>query len=105
MNETLKTIRARRSVRKFTDEPVPREVIEQIVDAGIWAASGKNGQAPIVIAITNPELVARLSDMNRRVGGWPEGFWDLYGSIGDGSLEVPPDAPPSDDAEFEVLFA
>ena len=79
MNETLETIRKRRSVRKFTDEPVPREVIEQIVDAGIWAASGKNGQTPIVLAITNPQLVARLSEMNRVIGGWQEGFDPFYG--------------------------
>lgn len=79
MNETLQTIRNRRSIRKFTDQPVPRDIIEQIVDAGIWAASGKNGQAPIVLAITNPELVARLSDMNRQIGGWSEGFDPFYG--------------------------
>ncbi len=79
MNETLETIRKRRSVRDFTDQPVPRELIEQVVDAGIWAASGKNGQAPVVLAITNPELVARLSDLNRRIGGWKEGFDPFYG--------------------------
>ena len=79
MNETLATIHNRRSVRNFTDKPVPRELIEQIVDAGIWAASGKNGQAPIVLAITNPELVARLSEMNRQIGGWKEGFDPFYG--------------------------
>ena len=79
MNETLKTIRNRRSIRKFTDEPVPRDVIEQIVDAGIWAASGKNGQAPIVLAVTNPDLVAQLSEMNREIGGWQEGFDPFYG--------------------------
>ena len=78
MNETLKTIRDRRSIRSFTDEPVPKEIVEQIVDAGIWAASGKNGQAPIVLAVTNPKLVARLSDMNRRIGGWQEGFDPFY---------------------------
>ena len=79
MNETLETIRNRRSVRNLTDRPVPRELVEQIVDAGIWAASGKNGQAPIVLAITNPELVTRLSEMNRRIGGWKEGFDPFYG--------------------------
>ena len=79
MNETLETIRKRRSVRSFTDQPVPRELIEQVIDAGIWAASGKNGQAPIVLAVTNPELVARLSELNRQIGGWKEGFDPFYG--------------------------
>ncbi len=79
MNETLETIRNRRSIRNFTDRPVPRELVEQVVEAGIWAASGKNGQAPIVLAVTNPELVARLSEMNRQIGGWKEGFDPFYG--------------------------
>ena len=79
MNQVLETIRTRRSVRNFTDEPVPRDVVEQVVDAGIWAASGKNGQAPIVLAVTNPDLVARLSEMNRVIGGWKEGFDPFYG--------------------------
>ena len=41
-------------------------------------------------------------DAGRR--GWPQGFWDLYGAI-DGPFVVPDDPPPSDDAEFEQLFA
>ena len=79
MNETLKTIRNRRSIRTFNDKPVPRELIEQIVEAGIWAPSGKNGQAPIVVAVTKADLVARLSEMNRQIGGWKEGFDPFYG--------------------------
>lgn len=79
MNETLQTIRNRRSIRKFTDQAVPRELVEQIVDAGIWAASGKNGQAPIVLVVTRPELVDRLREMNRQIGGWSEGFDPFYG--------------------------
>ena len=55
--------------------------------------------------ISMSKYANRLIERDAGNGGWPEGFWDLYGSIGEGSLAVPPDAPPSDDAEFEALFA
>ena len=38
-------------------------------------------------------------------GGWPEGFWDLYGSIDDPLFIAPEDPAPNDDARFEAMFA
>ena len=78
MNETIQTLKDRRSVRNFTDKPVDRELIEKIIDAGIWAPSGKGAQAPIVLAVTNRELRDRLSAMNAAVMG-KEGFDPFYG--------------------------
>ena len=78
MNETIQTLKSRRSIRTFNDKPVPKELVEQIVDAGIWAASGAGKQVPIVLAITNPELRDRLSAMNAKIMG-KEGFDPLYG--------------------------
>ena len=45
----------------------PREEIEQVIDAGIWAASGKGKQAPIVVAITEKGLRDQISSMNARI--------------------------------------
>ena len=42
--ELVEAIRGRRSIRKFKDRPVPRELIEEIIEAGTWAPSAKNGQ-------------------------------------------------------------
>lgn len=44
MVDTLKAIAARRSIRKFKPDPVPREVLEEILTAGTLAPSGKNKQ-------------------------------------------------------------
>ena len=44
MNDVLKAIRTRRSVRRYTDTPVSREHIETILEAGRFAPSGKNTQ-------------------------------------------------------------
>ncbi len=78
MNETIQVLKNRRSIRTFNDKPVPKELVEQIVDAGIWAASGAGRQVPIVVAITNPELRDRLSAMNAKIMG-KEGFDPFYG--------------------------
>ena len=37
MNPVIETIKKRRSVRSYKPDPVPREMIETIVDAGNWA--------------------------------------------------------------------
>ncbi|KXB05758.1 hypothetical protein AKJ49_00130 [candidate division MSBL1 archaeon SCGC-AAA382A03] len=44
MNKILESIRERRSVRHFTNEPVPEEKVEKILEAARWAPSGKNNQ-------------------------------------------------------------
>ena len=80
MNDVIQAMQDRRSCRKFVATPVPRELIEQVIEAGLWAPSGKGGQAPIVIAVTNPELRDRISEANRTIGGWKEGFDPFYGA-------------------------
>ena len=42
--DIFEIIKTRRSIRKFTDEPVPDETIDKVIDAGIWAPSGLNNQ-------------------------------------------------------------
>ena len=37
-------IRGRRSVRKYTDKPVPPQIVREVLEAGTWAPSAKNGQ-------------------------------------------------------------
>ena len=64
MNEVLKAIKDRKSVKKYKDTPVPKELIEQIVEAGLYAPSGLNKQAPIVIAVTDKETRDLLSRLN-----------------------------------------
>ena len=43
-NPILEAIRHRRSIREYTTEPVSRQQLQQIVEAGIWAPSGLNNQ-------------------------------------------------------------
>ena len=69
MTDTLEVIRTRRSIRSFKPDMVPRDVIGQIVEAGTYAATGKNGQSPVILAVTNRRLRDRLSKMNAQIMG------------------------------------
>ena len=80
MNETMEMILSRRSVRSYRPEMPKREELEQIVEAGLYAATGRGVQSAIIVAITNRSLRDRLSEMNRQIGGWQEGFDPFFGA-------------------------
>ena len=64
MNETLQTILSRVSVKKYKSDPVPKEMIEKIVEAGLSAPSGLNKQSAIILAVTNKQVRDELSRIN-----------------------------------------
>ena len=80
MNEVIKAIKERRSIRKYKPDMIPDEIIDQIIDAGLYAASGRGKQAPIIIAVTNKELRDKLSAVNCKIGGWQEDFDPFFGA-------------------------
>lgn len=55
-------LRGRRSVRLYQDRPVPREFIEQILEAARWAPSPHGRQPWRFVVLTRPELKTRLAD-------------------------------------------
>ncbi|MBQ6665907.1 MAG: nitroreductase family protein, partial [Synergistaceae bacterium] len=61
MNEIIKAIKERRSIRKFKPDMPKREDIDAIIEAGLYAASGKGSQSPIIVAVTNRELRDKIS--------------------------------------------
>ena len=78
MNEVIDAMKKRRSVRKFKSDMPPKSDIEQIIEAGLYAASGKNMQSAKIIAITNKTLRDEISALNCKIGGWDEGFDPFY---------------------------
>jgi nitroreductase len=69
MNEIIKAMIARRSIRKFKPDMIPQDIIDQIIEAGTYAATGKNKQAPIIIAVTNKAVRDELSKVNAKIMG------------------------------------
>lgn len=67
MSEVINNIKTRRTIRKYKDDVVPMEIIEKICEAGTYAPTGMNKQAPIIVAITNKEVRDQVSKMNAAV--------------------------------------
>lgn len=56
-------IAKRRSIRKFSDRPVPREVVDRLLAEALTAPSARNTRTTRFLVVDNPELVARMADM------------------------------------------
>ena len=69
MKSAIENMLSRRSIRKYKQDPIPEEVLNQILEAGTYAPTGMNKQAPVIIAVTNREMRDRLSRMNAVVMG------------------------------------
>ena len=55
-------IKGRRSVRAYKDEPVSKEQIETVLEAGVWAPTGMNRQPWKFIVIENKQLIKYVSE-------------------------------------------
>ena len=80
MNELLEQMKQRRSIRKYRQDMIPQDILEQIIEAGLYAANGMGYQNTIIIQVTNKELRNEISKLNCRIGGWKEGFDPFYGA-------------------------
>lgn len=80
MNEIIRAMKERRSIRKFKPDMPRKEDLQQIIEAGLYAANGMGKQAVITIAVTNQELRNRISADNCKIGGWKDGFDPFYGA-------------------------
>lgn len=80
MNEIIKAMEGRRSIRRFKPDMPSKADLEKIVEAGLYAANGMGKQATIIVAVTDKETRDKLSAANCRIGGWKDGFDPFYGA-------------------------
>lgn len=67
----MEAIKGRRSVRSFLGQPVDRKILEQLVEAAIWAPSGGNAQTWHFVVVTNSEQLSRLRTVSPGMLGVP----------------------------------
>lgn len=80
MNELLEKIKTRRSIRKYKSDMVPQEILDKIIEAGLYAPSAMGTQNTIIIQVTNKELRDEISEINRKICGLDEGTDPFYGA-------------------------
>lgn len=66
---TIEAISTRASTKGYTDTMPSDDDINVIINAGLRAASGRNLQAPVIVAVTNKEIRDRLAQANASIMG------------------------------------
>ena len=69
MSEVINNMKTRRSIRKYKPDMIPDDVLNRIIEAGTYAATGMGKQSPIIIAVTNKEIRDKFSKMNAEIMG------------------------------------
>ncbi len=68
-NAAVENIMSRRSIRNYKQQAVPREVLNQIMECGVYAPNAMNRQSWEVRVVENPELQNEIKVLMATVGG------------------------------------
>ena len=60
MNETLRVLKERRSIRKYKAEQIKDAELDAILEAGTWAASGKGLQSAVMVVVQDQETISKI---------------------------------------------
>ena len=80
MNEIIKSLEERRSIRAYKSDMPKAEDIDKIIEAGLYAPTGMGYQKVIILAVTDKETRDSLSEDNRAIAGMKEGTDPFYGA-------------------------
>lgn len=62
MSAVLEAMLTRRSIRRYTDQPVPDDTISTLLSAAVWAPSAHNRQPWRFVVISTPEVKLNLAE-------------------------------------------
>ena len=74
----LDLIKSRYSVKNYSGEQVSDELLKQIIEAGVYAPSGRNRQAVRFMVVQDKDTINTLARLNAKAGGFPEGTDPFY---------------------------
>lgn len=69
MNDVIKVLKERRSIKKYKPDSVPEDILDLILEAGTFAPTGMNRQSPVMVAITDKSVRDKLSKLNASIMG------------------------------------
>ena len=67
--EAMNNLLERRSIRRYTEEQVSDELLDQVLTAGLFAPTGMNRQNIVMVAVRDKETRDQLMRMNAAVMG------------------------------------
>ena len=79
MNETLKTILSRRSIRSFADTPIPDDILKDLVDAAMHAPSAMCRKTWKFTVISNKKLINKIIEAIKIATGREE--YNMYNPV------------------------
>ena len=81
MNPVIENIKARHSVRSYKDEPIPRELLDIVMEAGRYAPSGGNNQTSKFYVISNKKFLADMTAVAESEFAKMEVYDGMYKSL------------------------
>lgn len=72
MNQTLISLKERRSVRSFKEEQIDENLLDAVLEAGTYAPTGMNRQSPLMVVVQNKDTLETLRRMNAAILGNPD---------------------------------
>ena len=69
MNETIRVLQSRCSVKHYTDRQVSDEILDTILETGLYAPSGLNNQQVYMVAVRDKETRDLLAQLNTQIRG------------------------------------
>lgn len=88
MNEAMKNLLTRRSVRKYKPEQITDEELRAVLEAGTYAPTARGTQSPLIVAVQNAEDIALMSRLNAAV--WGRADFDPFLRRADGHRRLRP---------------
>ena len=69
MHETIETLKTRRSCRAYQPRQVEEGLLQQVLEAGLYAPSGRGAQPVVFVVVQDQATLAELSRRNAAVMG------------------------------------
>jgi nitroreductase len=81
MGDILEVIRTRKSIRRYKPDPIPDEILDKVLEAARWAATGENSQPWRFIVIKNPETKNKIGQLAKMGSGSRMTAWYCLGEM------------------------
>lgn len=69
-NQVIQAILSRRSIRSFQPRPLEPQLLEQVLEAGTFAPTGRGAQSPVIVAVKNPQDRQAVQALNCQARGF-----------------------------------